>query len=576
MRMFNIRFLIRRGIQRSLARGTLIALMAFPIVALAWFLYSHRNESLQAILTGRPALYLLLIIPLLFLVRYRRVVLDAIDRRYFREQYDARQVLLRVVSIVRDGSDILGLSRMVLDEIDRALHPKHAALWQLDRDGAGFVRGMYRGVGPAQPPALPAKSALATLLTTDAEPLDLHSRHNRSLTGRLPVADRLWLASNVAYLVVPLLFDKRLLGMLVLGERMSEEPYSRDDREVLRMLAAHLAFSLDDSRLKASPSLVWSPPEEPLPMRTSDIVRICPSCGRCYETSVTNCTADQRPLVVEEGIPYHIEDKYVISRLLGRGGMGSVYLATQMRLARPVAVKVLLTHLVGSSSMQSRFEREARIVARLRHPSIVTVHDFGVLTTGHAYLVMEYLEGDTLRKLINSGPLEPAKVMEILAPVGEAIDAAHHAGVIHRDLKPENIMIIKDHEGTPTPRVLDFGLAKMQAPSGDDEATLVQSGHSAGIAGTLMYMAPEALSGRAADAKSDQYSLGLIAYELLSGTHPFGSRLDLASVVKGHTDEPPPPLVNVPPRIAAAVEKALAKRPSDRFESVGDFIAAMV
>lgn len=576
-RMFNIRFLLRRSLQYALARGTLLTLMALPVVGLLWFLYIHRGDSITVLLTREPALYLLLIVPLLMVVIYRRRVLDAVDRRFFREQYDARRLLLHVVSMVRDGSDTLGVSRVALDEIEKALHPKHVSLWQLDVQENVFRRGIYRGAGPGAPPPLPASSALVTLLATDSEPIDLHNHQTRAMIGRLPVPERLWLGSAVAYLLVPLIFEQRLVGVMVLGERMSEEPYSREDRELLRTLAAQLAFTLDYSRLRASPSLVWQP--NTAITTPPEMMKLCPSCGRCYEATQIHCDADQRALVPEEGVPRHIDDKYVITRLLGRGGMGSVYMATQKRLNRPVAMKVLLTHLVGSSSMQGRFEREARIVARLRHPGIVTIHDFGVLRTGHAYLVMEYLEGQTLRKTILSGAQPVEKMLEIIGPVGEAIESAHRAGVVHRDLKPENIMLVRNHDGEFTPRVLDFGLAKMSNPSGDEEATLVQSGHSAGLVGTLMYMAPEALSGRTADARSDQYSLALITYELLAGTHPFGTATDLASVVKGHTDLPPPPLSDrvrgISERVAKAVHRALAKKPAERFGSVAEFVEAM-
>ena len=201
---------------------------------------------------------------------------------------------------------------------------------------------------------------------------------------------------------MPLLIEKRLVGLMVLGERKSEEPYSREDRELLRMLGAQLALTLDYTRLKQSPSLVWSPSTSsaPIHLHLSDVLQLCPRCGRCYAPDASQCEVDEQALVPESGVPRIIEDKYVVTRLLGRGGMGSVYLATQKRLNRPVAIKVLLSHLVGSSSMRSRFEREARIVARLRHPAIVTIHDFGVLPSGHAYLVMEYLDGETLRKTI--------------------------------------------------------------------------------------------------------------------------------------------------------------------------------
>jgi serine/threonine-protein kinase len=149
---------------------------------------------------------------------------------------------------------------------------------------------------------------------------------------------------------------------------------------------------------------------------------------------------------------------------------------------------------------------------------------------------------------------------------------------VHRDLKPENIMIVR--EGSlPSPRVLDFGLAKMSSPIGEDEATFVQSGHSAGVVGTLMYMAPEVLSGHVADPRADQYSLAIIAYEMLAGEHPLGMATDLASVVRGHTDLPIIPITervpNVPPNVANALDRALSKKAAERFRSVGDFINAL-
>jgi serine/threonine-protein kinase len=150
--------------------------------------------------------------------------------------------------------------------------------------------------------------------------------------------------------------------------------------------------------------------------------------------------------------------------------------------------------------------------------------------------------------------------------------------VIHRDLKPENIMIVREHDARMTPRVLDFGLAKLTGPIGENDATQVQSGQSAGIVGTLMYMAPEVLSGHIADARADQYSLAIIAYEMLAGEHPLGMATDLASVVRGHTDLPMTPIAErarVPRNVASAIDRALSKKPADRFESVGEFVASL-
>jgi predicted Ser/Thr protein kinase len=579
-RIFNVRVLVRRSLQYALARSTLLALMSLPVLGLAAFLWAHRGDSLSVLLTGTPAVYVLLILPLILVIRYRKTLLESLDRRFFREQYDARRLLLHVVSIIRGGSDMLALSRAALDEIDRALHPKHISLWQLDPDGAALHRGFSTGESVDAEP-LPASGTLATLLSTDDEPLDVHSRHTRALLQRLPANERAWLNATAVHLIVPLLIDQRLVGLMVLGERKSEEPYGREDRELLRMLGAQLALTLDYTRLKQSPSLVWAPSTSsaPIHLYTSDALQLCPRCGRCYAADELRCDADEQALVPESGVPRIIEDKYVVTRLLGRGGMGSVYLATQKRLNRPVAIKVLLSHLVGSSSMRTRFEREARIVARLRHPAIVTIHDFGLLPSGHAYLVMEYLDGDTLRKTINSGAQPVETALDLLCTVGEAIDAAHRAGVVHRDLKPENIMIVREQHTAPTPRVLDFGLAKLTGPIGEDDATLVQSGHSAGVVGTLMYMAPEVLSGHVADPRADQYSLGIIAYELLAGEHPLGMATDLASVVRGHTETPVLPIADrvasIPTHVAEAISRALSKKPAERFGSVGEFVASL-
>src|SRR5439155_8297421 len=321
-RMYDIRVLIRRSIQYAFARGTLFVAMSLPLIGLVVFLYAHRNDSLASLLTGTPAVYLLILVPLAAVIAYRRRLLEALDRRYFREQYDARQLLLHVISLIRDSSDILGLSRAALEEIDRALHPKHVSLWHLDSQGIAFERGFAHGASPGNVFALPNSGALPTLLATDAEPLDLHGRHARPLVRRLPEHERDWLARADAYLLVPLLIEERLVGIMLLGERKSEEPYGREDRELLRTLATQLALTFDYSRLKASPALVWTPsPRTPLP--ETDELWGCMVCGRCYSAEFEYCETDRQRLVREEGVPRVIEDKYVITRILGRGGMGS-------------------------------------------------------------------------------------------------------------------------------------------------------------------------------------------------------------------------------------------------------------
>jgi serine/threonine-protein kinase len=246
--------------------------------------------------------------------------------------------------------------------------------------------------------------------------------------------------------------------------------------------------------------------------------------------------------------------------------MGVVYEAHDAELDRNVALKVL-------NDPQS----EAKIIARLEHPGIVPVHDAGVLPDGRPFYTMKLVRGTRLDAFAQSEHSR-TELLRIFARVCEAVAFAHANGVVHRDLKPENIMLISDHERL-APRVLDFGLAKLTVPIGEDDATLAQSNHSMGVVGTLMYMAPEILTGHAAEPRSDQYSLALIAYELLAGEHPLAGATDLASVVRGHTEAPIVPIrkraPDVPAHVEEALTRALAKRAEDRFESVTELISAI-
>ena len=198
---------------------------------------------------------------------------------------------------------------------------------------------------------------------------------------------------------------------------------------------------------------------------------------------------------------------YEITALIGAGNMGEVYRARDTRLARDVAVKVLTAALAGDPQGLARFEREARAVAALNHPNICTLHD-----VGPNYLVMELVEGVPLK-----GPLPLEKAVEYAGQILDALDAAHRKGITHRDLKPANILVTK--QGI---KLLDFGLARKTGPLKESDATLTESLTGQGqISGTLQYMAPEQLQGKAADARSDLFSFGCVLYEMLTGRRAF-------------------------------------------------------
>ena len=265
-----------------------------------------------------------------------------------------------------------------------------------------------------------------------------------------------------------------------------------------------------------------------------------------------------------------IENKYRIEQLLGRGGMGAVYRARDMRLDRLVAVKVVRPELLEDQDARRRFRREAQIVARLQHPGIVSIFDFGTLTGGGAYLVMELVRGEDLRRVLHrEGRLEPARAVRILTAVCAAIDAAHHEGVLHRDLKPENILL---PGGEIEAKVLDFGVAKLVAdadrlsPEDTTAETLAALTVAGTIIGTPAYMAPEQLGALPLGPRTDVFALGVIAYEMLSGDLPF-SRGSLTEVIVAQsrgaqplTERDP----DIPAALDRAVRRALDMTPEDR------------
>jgi eukaryotic-like serine/threonine-protein kinase len=253
--------------------------------------------------------------------------------------------------------------------------------------------------------------------------------------------------------------------------------------------------------------------------------------------------------------------RYAVEKTLGKGGMATVELAEDTELRRKVAVKRLSASLVGDEVLQERFFREARLAAALSHPNLVSVYDVGE-EDGLPYIVMEYVEGETLAELMRrKGPLEQERAVELLVQVCAGLEHAHEAGLVHRDIKPQNLLVRSDG----VVKIADFGIARtLQATQ------LTQVGT---VLGTAAYLAPEQAAGERVTAAADIYSLGVVAYELLSGRTPyeFESLADLA--VKQR--QPPPPLRNVPPRLEHAVLRALAFKPANRPRSAAAFAAEL-
>ncbi|HEX3764097.1 MAG TPA: serine/threonine-protein kinase, partial [Kofleriaceae bacterium] len=271
-----------------------------------------------------------------------------------------------------------------------------------------------------------------------------------------------------------------------------------------------------------------------------------------------------------------IAGTYKVEGLLGRGGMGSVFLASHQRLAgKQVAIKILHTE-VEDAEVVARFKREADIAARLNHPNIVGVIDYNVAPDGTPYLVLDYLQGETLAQRIARGPLALDHVVSIVRQVGSALAAAHRAGIVHRALKPQNIFLVPtevDGRVVEIAKVLDFGISKIRG------SQTVKTQESA-LLGTPQYMAPEQATGQHAsvDERTDVFALGAIVYEMLSGRPAFAGA-SIPEVVFKVVYEQPAPLAeqvpSVPPAVEAAVAQAMAKPSDQRFPTVSSFVEAV-
>ena len=525
------RLVIRTSVQYALARKTLMLAAVLPGALLVLALFRRSDESLAAIIGGQPLAFAILAGAFLLALRYRDRALAWLDRRFFRDEYDARAVLVSLAGRIPFETDPNELTSLVLSQIDQALKPSMATVLV-----SGVETGRLTPVSTLRGEAdsLPQTGGISTLLQWSDEPLELDLNDTRSPARRLPPEEIKWLEHSGATLFVPL-FSKEgttrtLLGAIVLGSKRSEEPYTDEDRQLLASIAAQVSLGLDVARLRKRETMAEMATSA-TPGDVSELpVAECPTCRVCYDSGTHVCPTDRSELRVG-AVPRTVDAKYRVDRLLGTGGMGAVYLAHDMRLDRDVAIKVVRGDLLASADARARFRREAQLVARLQHPGIVSVFDYGTLPGGGAFLVMEFVRGRDLRSLVKEGAQPAGRGRRrCLRESPSAVEAAHRMGVLHRDLKPENILL--PEQATVVAKVLDFGIAKaIVDSSGRTEGAAVTNFTTAGQPiGTPAYMAPEQLTGSATSERTDVYALGVIGYELLTGELPFGrgSFVDIA------------------------------------------------
>ncbi len=304
----------------------------------------------------------------------------------------------------------------------------------------------------------------------------------------------------------------------------------------------------------------------------------CQLCKNCFADTVETCPNDGMPTVhTINGEPV-LEGKYQLECRLGQGGMGIVYKARHAYLKTQLAIKVILPDLVGNDpQLVTRFRQEALAAAAIRHQNVVSVTDYGVIDGTLPFLVMEYVEGESLHDMLaREKSLSPERAYELMAAVCAGVGAAHHQGIVHRDLKPLNIMICSDKPTlSQSVKILDFGLAKIK--SGELLGSFVQA-QTTGLMGSPYYMAPEQWADEEPDSRADVYSLGVMLFQMLSGDVPFKGS-SIPAIMKKHISDPAPTLadvgIKVSPELEGAIAHSLAKDPNRRTPTVDAFVAEL-
>src|SRR2546422_8609329 len=312
-------------------------------------------------------------------------------------------------------------------------------------------------------------------------------------------------------------------------------------------------------------------------------MKYCTLCKTKFEDSVSFCPTDGEVLEDEPSsiVGSVLDGQYQIESLLGKGGMGAVYLARHILLGDRVAIKVLPPEMRSNTEWLRRFQREGQAARRFRHPNAVTVYDLRTSSDGTIYLVMEYVEGNTLdSELKKRGKFSPAEALTVMTPVMSVLNAAHAMGVVHRDLKPENIMIGKASTGgEPVVKLLDLGIAKLREVAGAEKTGSTNLTIAGQMLGTPYYMSPEQWGelpddgNSEIDGRADIYSLGVVFYELIAGKRPF-SGFTLPELRRQHVSVTPAPLheaaPGVPESFSRAIARAIAKDRGKRQSTAGE------
>lgn len=586
-RVLDVRSIARRAIQHALARASVGALTAVPLGLLAGYLVLNADRRVSELATS-PHVPLLVGLAALGALgyRYRKPLLEGIDRRFFREQYDARRILTLLVERIRSVHEVGSLANLVSQEIDLALHLEGISMLVL-QPKLGLLVDLKV---PSR--RLDASSGLAHAAQTAPDALDVELEDPRSPLRHLEENEKRWLAASGFRLIVPILArDGALLGLVGLGDKKSGLPFLREDRQLLHAIASSAAWVLELDLLHTHP---WrrkgegsSEPEEPDP-QALEPARECGACGILHPPHTIFCSSCSKRLITSH-VPYVLPGgRYRFEKRIGIGAMGIVYKAVDLTLHRPVAIKTL-RYLSPEAAV--RLRQEARTAAAVTDPHLAAV--YGVETwQGTPMLALELLEGGTLGQRIRESPLSPLETIEIGIAMAGALGRLHQAEILHRDVKPSNI----GYDGDKQPKLMDFGIARavldlddlseLADPSTEDDDPLGLAYPAAWeegeeslpitrrrFAGTLSYLSPEALDGDPPDSSFDLWALGVVLYECLLGRKVFGggeTKQIVARIRQGRAPDFIQVFPHADPRLAdlfrGLLNKVATRRPASAYE----------
>jgi eukaryotic-like serine/threonine-protein kinase len=570
-RLFDIHVVLRTGVQYLVARNFLRFVLALPALALVYSLVTNANRTVRDVVLHN-SIFISLVVLVAVVLKFRERLGRWLDRRFFREHYQQERILLALIESLRTLHSAPEMGERVVTELTAALHPESVHFFYYSPEDHAFVKGF--GTDPrADGVKIPEGSALPVLLEKSDNPVSLESL---PVSG-VPLMSWAWLYTLRIDLIVPLnRADGSPAGFLLLGRKKSEEPYSPTDRNLLLGLGRQMAVVYENLMLQER-LLRQQRANERMRARVegagTNWLQECPQCGRCFDCSVRICSKDGSELSFSVPVGRTLDGRYRLDRVLGRGGMGHVFRAQDLRLDREVAVKVMEGSRTGDSAGLRRFSREARALARLQHENIVVTYDFGVIEDETAYLIMEFVAGTTLRTEIASGVISSVTAAGWFHQLLEGVKAAHAAGIVHRDLKPENVLIARPENGPERVKIADFGVAKWLTP----EAGSVSLTLPGTIVGSLHYMSPEQLAGQPVDARSDIFSIGVMVFEVLTGRIPFSGANYAERIVSLLQDSAPlSSALQDAPALQATVRKCLAKDPIDRFPSAAALQAELI